>query len=61
VCGTVACSLVGAILGKAALAHPLGALACGLVGFAVGEFIEREIVPRCAVCEAILQMVAAAV
>ena len=60
VAGKVACTALGAIVGKAAIAHPLGAIACGLLGLALGEFIDREVVPRCPVCGTGLRILAAA-
>jgi hypothetical protein len=57
--GKIACSLLGAALGKAVISNPLGALACGVVGLALGEFIDREVVPRCPACGTVLQAIAA--
>jgi hypothetical protein len=59
--GKLACSALGAAIGKAAIAHPLGAIACGLLGLALGDFIDREVIPRCPACGAVLQLIAATV
>jgi F0F1-type ATP synthase assembly protein I len=57
--GKIACSTLGAILGKAAIANPLGAIACALLGLMVGHFIDRAVVPRCPACGAVLEIIAA--
>ncbi len=51
-----ACGLVGSVLGKAATKHPVGVLACGLLGFLVGNMIQEYIESRCPSCGAMLRI-----
>jgi predicted RNA-binding Zn-ribbon protein involved in translation (DUF1610 family) len=56
--GKVAATLAGAALGRAISRNPFVAGATALVGLAIGNFIDRDVIPRCPVCGVILQVLA---
>ncbi len=59
--GKIAATLIGGAVGHAATRNPLIAVGTALLGLAIGEVIDREVVPRCPVCGVALQVLAAAI
>jgi hypothetical protein len=52
--GKLALSLGGIVLGSQALKEPIVGLFLGLVGLAIGNYIDAEIAKKCPQCGAIL-------
>ena len=59
--GKIVASLIGGALGHAATRNPLVAVGTALLGLALGEVIDREVIPRCPACGVALQVLAAAI
>lgn len=58
--GKIAATLIGGAVGHAATRNPLVALGTALLGLAIGEVIDRDVIPRCPACGVALQVLAAA-
>ncbi len=58
--GKVVASLVAGAIGHATTRSPWVTVLTALVGFKIGELIDREVIPRCPTCGVALQVLAAA-
>ena len=59
--GKIAATLIGGAVGHAATRNPLVAVGTALLGLAIGEVIDRELIPRCPECGVVLQVLAATI
>jgi hypothetical protein len=59
VSGKIAVMLIGGAVGHAAARNPVVVVGTALLGLAIGEVIDREVIPRCPACGVALQEPAA--
>jgi hypothetical protein len=58
--GKIAATLIGGAVGHVATRYPFVAVGTALLVLAIGELIDREVIPRCPACGVALQVLAAA-